>query len=130
MKKKILITIPAIILLCVLLYNYFIVSISKYVDTHTWATIRVSGEVNTDILMPCEFDQECLQGDTVSIDNVILLVTDITHEGEISFEVKQGNLMDSDGNPIDKVTLTKEKEKEFRIDNGSLSMVVVSNRYQ
>lgn len=71
-----------------------------------------------------------MKGDTVSIGNVVLRVTDITHEGEVSFKVEQGKLMDSAGNSIDEVTLTKEDNKEFRLDNGYFNITVISNRFQ
>lgn len=126
-KKKIMITIIVVISLLVFVGLFFMISIHRYIDTHTWATIKITGEVNTNTF---ESEQECLKGDTVSIGNVVLRVTDITHEGEVSFKVEQGKLMDSAGNSIDEVTLTKEDNKEFRLDNGYFNITVISNRFQ
>ena len=128
MKKKIILS--SIMILAAIAVICAVFGINNYIDTHTWATISIDGVSESETSDAFDQQQECLKGDHISIGSVILEVTDITHDGTVTFVVVQGDLQDESGNSIDEDTLTLRAKKRYRIPNGNIGLEVVSNRYQ
>lgn len=107
-----------------------VVSINHYFDQNTWATILVSGEIHSDTADAFVDEHEYLKGDRITFGTVILEVTQIEHDGTVSFSVKQGRLYDEKGNEIHTGTLSREEKVYYRIENGQVSLSVTANRYR
>ncbi len=107
-----------------------VVSINHYFDRNTWATILVSGEIHSDTADAFVDEHEYLKGDRITFGTVILEVTQIEHDGTVSFSVKQGRLYDEKGNEIHTGTLSREGKVYYRIENGQVSLSVTANRYR
>lgn len=129
-KKKIFVIISTVLIVIALIILFAILSISRYVDTHTWATISISGEMNSSPTDAFAYEQEYLKGDNISFGNVILKITDITHDGTVEFEVQQGDLLNSDGESVNDGTLVKNGRADYKLSNGYVSLIVIDNRYQ
>lgn len=129
-KKKIIIIFVTVLVLALSAVAVAVAEINKYIDTHTWATVSISGEINSDTADAFSEQREYLKGDRISFSNVILDITDITHNGEVTFSVEQGNLYNEMGEAIGKDTLTKGEKSNYKLDNGTVSLTVTDNRYQ
>ena len=127
-KFKIIIIILTVIL--TFLIVSVIKSVNKYIDTHTWATISITGTINSDTSGSFNYEHEYLKGDIIKIGNVILNITDISHDGTVSFSVQQGELYNEEGETIDADTIFKDAKSNYKLHNGFLSLNVTSNRYQ
>lgn len=132
MKKKRLIII--LIILAVVLglpATFIIYGINKYIDTHSWATIAVDGAYSeSDVEDAIYYQQECLKGDYISMGSVDIKITEITHDGTVTFKVVMGELKDESGNIIKKDTLELQNKKGYKIPEGYMQLEVVSNRYE
>jgi hypothetical protein len=62
--------------------------------------------------------------------SVDLKITDITHDGRVTFEVMMGEVKDQSGNIIKKDTLDLHVKKEYKTPEGYMQLEVVSNRYE
>lgn len=93
----------AAVLVLALLMTLFIVSINHYFDTHTWATICISGEINSDTFDSFAEEHEYLKGDNIEFGNVILVITDI---------------------------IVKGVKANYKLNDGTVYLIVNSNRYQ
>lgn len=129
-KKKIFIIISAVVIVIALITVFAILSISRYMDTHTWATISVSGEMNSFPTDDFAYEQEYLKGDNISFGDIILSITDITHDGTVEFEVQQGDLLNADGESVNDGILVKSDRADYKLNDGYVSLVVTDNRYQ
>ena len=127
-RFKIIIIILAVILTFLIVSA--IKSVNKYIDTHTWATISITGTINSDTSGSFNYEHEYLKGDIIKIGNVILNITDISHDGTVSFSVQQGELYNEEGETIDADTIFKDAKSNYKLHNGFLSLNVTSNRYQ
>ena len=125
--KKTITAIIAAVLVLALLTTLFIVSINHYFDTHTWATIYISGEINSDTFAK---KHEYLKGDNIEFGNVILVITDITHDGTVTFSVQQGNLFNEAGEVVDTDIIVKDVKANYKLNDGTVYLIVNSNRYQ
>ena len=130
-KKKIIIisTIVAVFIIIGLIV-FGVWEIQQYTDRNTWATIRVTGAVQSDTADAFESEQECLKGDTLSFAGVILRITDIRHDGTVSFSVEQGKLLNENGAAVSSGMLVKKTGTDYRLDNGYVTLTVTSNRYR
>lgn len=115
-----------IIALLAFLVNRF----NHYFDTHTWATISISGMIEDETSDAFEQSQECLKGDTISVQGTILYIDKIEHDGTVYFHVKQGEMKNENGELVEKDVLTSHDKKRYRVKNGSIHIEVISNRYQ
>lgn len=129
-KKNIFVIISVLVIVIALIILFAILSISRYMDTHTWATISVSGEINSFQTDAFAYEQEYLKGDNISFGDIILNITDITHDGTVEFEVQQGDLLNADGETVDTGTLVKNGRADYKLNNGYVSLIVIDNRYQ
>jgi len=132
MKKKRLIIVLIVLAVITGLFAIIMIGgIKKYIDTHSWATIAVDGAYNkSDISDAFYSQQECLKGDYIGIGSVDLKITDITHDGRVTFEVMMGEVKDESGNIIKKDTLELQNKKGYKIPEGYMQLEVVSNRYE
>ena len=105
-----------------------IVSINHYFDQNTRATILVSGEIHSDTADAFVEEHEYLKGDRITFGTVILEVTQIEHDGTVSFSVKQGRLYDEAGNEIRTGILSRGEKVRYRIENGQVFLSVTGNR--
>ena len=128
-NKRIIIILAAVFIVAFLIFSV-IKSINKYVDTHTWATIRITGELNSDTADSFDEEHEYLKGDAITIGNVILDITDISTNGTVDFSVKQGHLYNEAGKTIDSDNIIKKTKSNYKLDNGYVSLTVTDNRYQ
>lgn len=129
-KKKIFAIISAVLIVIALIILFVILSISRYIDTHTWAAISVSGEINSSPTDAFAYEQEYLKGDNLSFGDVILNITDITTDGTVEFEVQQGDLLNANGESVNDGTLVKSGRADYKMNNGYVSLIVIDNRYQ
>lgn len=129
-KRKRFIIIGVAALILVLLAISVVRSINKYIDTHTWATIHVLCQSNSDDTETLDYEHEYLKGDIITFDNVKLDITDITTDGTVTFSVYQGELYDENGEVIDADTIYKDSKSNYRLNNGVVSLTVTDNRYQ
>lgn len=128
-KKRIIIVLIVLAVVLGLIATILISGIKKYIDTHTWATIAVDGiYYGTDD--PFNHQEEYLKGDYFGAGSVDLMITDITHDGTVTFKVMYSELRDESGNIIDKDTLDLHIKKQYRIPEGYMQLEVVSNRYE
>lgn len=134
--KKNIIVILALLLLGVIAF-YFVIyrPIIKYEDTHTWATIRVTGAVETEASDVLEESREFLQGDTYQLRSATVSIKDITTAGEVTikFEPEVNNL--DTGELIAEAVIGKHDVLNVQeiCDNGDCAIWqirVISNRYQ
>ena len=135
--KRIIILIVACLLVVVIAF-YFVIykPIIKYMDTHTWATIRITGTtVISEISDAIEEDKEFLKYDTYSLHNTTLIIEDITHDGEVTIkfepEVNNSDTGELIGVAvIDKNDVLNIKEVCSNGDSATWQLRVTSNRYQ
>ena len=129
-KKKIIIIISAITLVLAALVVVAVMAVHHYMERNTWATIRAAGTRMGDTADAFESEQECLKGDTLSFAGVILRITDIRHDGTVSFSVEQGKLLNENGAAVSSGMLVKKTGTDYRLDNGYVTLTVTSNRYR
>lgn len=129
-RNKIIIAILVAFFILSALTVFSIMSINKYIDTHTWATICVKGTIDQDNTDSFNFEREYLKGDAIAFGNVILDITDISHDGTVTFSVRQGDLYNETGKNIDGDTISKDAGSDYLINNGSVSLTVTNNRYE
>ena len=118
------------ILIAILFTTYVIISLKQYHDTHTWAVISVTGEIDSDTAETFSFEQEYQKDDTIKFENVTLKITHVQMDGTVTFSVRQGNLYDESGKNIGTDTISKDTVSNYKLDNGFASLTVTSNRYQ
>lgn len=129
-KNKIIISIVVVVFILAFLVFSTIRSINKYVDTHTWATVHVTGESNSIASDSFDYEYEYLKGDIIDIGNVKLYITDISTNGTVTFSVQQGYLYNEAGKTIDEDTIFKASKSNYKLNNGIVSLTVTDNRYQ
>ena len=129
-RNKIFIIILAVIFILSFLAISVIMSIKKYHDTHTWATIRITGEINSDTADSFDDKHEYSIGDTITIGNVILDITDISTNGNVEFSVKQGHLYNEERKTIESDNILKNTKSNYKLDNEYVSLTVTDNRFQ
>lgn len=130
-KRNVLfIGIIVVVMVLAILAVIFITSINHYFDTHTWATVSVSGEINLDASDAPVKEQEYVKGDNIILGSVILKITDITHDGTVTFSVQQGNLYKEAGGAVNSDTLVKGVKANYKMDEGTVSLIVNSSRYE
>lgn len=129
-KKIIIISVIAAVFIIIGIAVFAVWGIQHYMDKNTWATIRVTGAVQSDTADAFEGEQECLKGDTLSFAGVILRITDIRHDGTVSFSVEQGKLLNENGAAVSSGMLVKKTGTDYRLDNGYVTLTVTSNRYR
>ena len=130
MKKKVLkVCIVIFVILAVIgLFCYH--GLRQYFDNNTWATVTVNGTSDGETADTYYDDQECLKGDRISISTLTLEVTNVEHDGTLSFTVKSGELKDESGNKIQKDVLEKGVMKSYKSGSDSFTLCVTSNRYR
>ena len=130
-KKKIIIisTIVAVFIIIGLIV-FGVWEIQQYMDRNTWATIRVTGAVQSDTADAFEGDQECKKDDTLSFAGVRLRITDIRHDGTVTFSVEQGKLLDENGAAVTSGKLVLHEKADYKLTNGWVQLTVTSNRYR
>lgn len=128
-KLKILLAVLIPVAVIAILVGVVYSSLKQYHDRNTWAVVSVSGSVSGETDDAFEEQKELLKGETLVFENVILEVTNVDHDGTISFIVKQGNLYDESGDSVKKLTLNKGEKVRYRIDGGSVYLEVISNYY-
>lgn len=107
-----------------------IISMQKYIDTHTWATVAINGTRDAKTADAYSEQHEYLKGDQISVGTLTLTVTGISHAGTVQFTVKNGTLTDAGGNEIKKDVLEENIQKEYTSGDDHFSLCVVSHRYQ
>lgn len=133
-RKRIVKTVIIIIAIVfsLIMLGYFLVyrSVRKYIDTHSWATITVSGEVNAETSDAFMETHEYLQGEIIAFDSVSLEIKDITHDGMVDFVVVHGHIYDESGKEVREDTLYKGKKEYYKINHGAFYISVDSSRYE
>ena len=133
-KKTITIVVSAILTLLIaaaIFITVFLVNpYFKYINTHTWATVSVRGEWNDATDDGLALTEEYLQGDTITVGDVGVVITDIGSEGTVKIKVQSGNLYDEAGKTVEKFTIDLDRQAHFSTDDGTVTFEVISNRYQ
>lgn len=135
MKKKTVIIIASVVIVLSVLFGLFVMVFLvnpyfTYINTHTWATVTTKGELLSDAVGDFELTREYLQGDTITVGEVTVLITDIGSEGTVDLKVQSGNLYDSEGNQVKKFSINPDKQAHFTMDDGTVNFMVISNRYE
>lgn len=128
--RKTIVLLISVFAFIVIFVGFLYIQLLKYHDTHTWATIWISGTVEAETSDAFEQENECLKGDTISAGGVTLYIDRIEHDGTVTFHVKQGEMKDANGELVKKETLTAHDKKRYRLTNGSIQVEVISNRYE
>ena len=129
-KKKTLIIIIAAVFIIIGIAVFAVWGIQHYMDKNTWATVRVTGTAMSDTADAFEGDQECKKDDTLSFAGVRLRITDIRHDGTVTFSVEQGKLLDDSGAAVTSGKLVLHEKADYKLTNGWVQLTVTSNRYR
>ena len=129
-KKTIIIVTLAGVFVIIGLIVFGVWAIQQYMDRNTWATVRVTGTAQSDTADAFESEQECLKGDTLSFAGVILRITDIRHDGTVTFSVEQGKLLNENGAAVTSGKLVLHEKADYKLTNGWVQLTVISNRYR
>lgn len=129
-RRKSVIAAAIIFALLTALAVLLVTELNRYTDTHTWATVSVAGELHADTDEIFAKEQEYLKGDTIAFGNVILKITDITHDGTVTFSVRQGELFDETGAAVHTGSIVRDTVLRCQTENGTVSLTVTDNRYQ
>ena len=129
-KKKTLIIIIAAVFIIIGIAVFAVWGIQHYMDKNTWATVRVTGTAQSDTADAFEGDQECKKDDTLSFAGVRLRITDIRHDGTVTFSVEQGKLLDENGAAVTSGKLILREKADYKLTNGWVQLTVISNRYR
>lgn len=133
-KKTITIVVSAILTLLIaaaIFITVFLVNpYFTYINTHTWATVSVRGEWNDATDDGLALTEEYLQGDTITMGDVSVVITDIGSEGTVKIKVQSGNLYDEAGKTVEKFTIDLDRQAHFSTGGGTVTFEVISNRYQ
>lgn len=130
-KVAIIILLLLIIAFCFWLYQ----SVVKYMDTHTWATIQVYGSVMSETADAFEERREVLQGDTYQLQDTVVVIEDITHDGEVTIKFEPA-VINADTDELTEIMVIDSEDilniKEVCNDGDSATwqIRVISNRYQ
>lgn len=134
-KRRIIVIMTLLLLMVIILYFVFYRPIKEYMDTHTWATIRVTGTVGAETSDAFEESREFLKGDTYQLHNTTVIIEDITTDGEVTikFEPKVNN--SDTGELIEVAVIGKNDVLNIKeVCNNGDSVIwqfrVISNRYQ
>ena len=125
-----------IIMLIILVFSLFLYKqVTKYFDTHTWATLQVSGTVMSETADAVEERREFLQGDTYSLHNTEVIIMDITHDGEVTMKFEPAVINSETDEQIETIVIGEKdllniKEVCSDGDSASWQFRVVSHRYQ
>ncbi|MBQ7765295.1 MAG: hypothetical protein IJ397_00455 [Lachnospiraceae bacterium] len=135
MKKKTVIVIASVVIVLSVLLGLFLMFFLvnpyfTYINTHTWATVTTRGELQSDTAGNVELTQEYLQGESITVGEVTVIITDIGSEGTVDLKVQSGNLYDSEGNSVKKFTIHLDEQTHFTTDGGTVDFMVISNRYE
>lgn len=129
-RNAVIVWIIAAAALLAALITVAVISIDHYIDTHTWATVYITGEINSDTSDAFAEEHEYLKGDKISFAGITLKITDITHDGTVTFSVERGDLYNDYVEAVDSDIITKDENKHYKIDNGTVYIRVIGNRYQ
>ncbi|MDO5154939.1 MAG: hypothetical protein Q4D51_03145 [Eubacteriales bacterium] len=115
----------------VLFWIVFVIgSINRYHDTHTWASIQITGVLETDTSDAFEQSDEYLKGDAITVGDALLRIDDIKHNGTVTFHVERGKLTDENGEEVKTGTITYQKKERYYLEHGTVQLQVISNRYE
>lgn len=129
-KKTIL-----ILLILLILTGLFIViiSVEKYMDRNTWATLQISGTVLSDTADAFDERREFLKGDSYRLHSTTLTIEDITHSGEVLITFHPAVIDNRTGEWVETATIGKEDFLRIRENceaKASWQFRVISNRYR
>ncbi len=135
MQKKSMIKILVIIfsiaaILAAAFYFLFYRPVRQYIDTHTWAAIRVVEEVNAETSDVFSDSNEYLKGDKIYLDSATLLIEEITHEGVVTISVSGGITDAVTGEAVSRFIINCGESYSFKEENGSATIFVESSRYE
>ena len=130
MKKRIIRVFVIFVILLAITVIISIHSINRYIDTHTWATVSVSGESHSDMDDAFFEEHEYLKGERISIADISLLITDIDHSGNVTFKVERGSLSSENGEAVKSDTISRNIKKSYKTDNGYIQLSVTGSRYE
>lgn len=128
--KKTAIVIGAVVLLAAIIAGVIGLSVKKYIDTHTWATIRIVEAINAETSDVFVDSKEYSKGDTVSLDSVTLLIEDITHDGVVTISCSEEVTDSITGETVNSFTINCGEGYSFKEKNGSVTIFVDSRRYE
>ncbi len=134
--KKLVIAIMTLSVVTVIVFYFGIYNpLKKYKDTHTWATIRITGTVESDTSDAYEESAEFLKGDTYHLHNTTVTIEDITTAGEVTLRFEPAVIQLTTGETVSEVVIGKDDIfgfEEVCSDGASAQWQfrVISNRYQ
>lgn len=129
-KKILAIIISILVILAAIFYFILYRPIMKYIDTHTWVTIRIVEEVNAETSDVFVDSEEYLKGDKIYLDSVTLLIEDITHEGVVTISSSEEVTENITGEAVSSFTINCGERYSFKEKNGSVVIFVESSRYE
>jgi len=132
-NKKSLYLLVAFILI-VLFCTFVLIQIEKYLDTHTWATVKINaGWINENgEQVDAGGSKELLKGDKIDSYLGFFTVIDISHDGTIVINLNSDEFSDENGNEVltDIIHLNETKTYYDGSKDKYTSITVISNRYQ
>lgn len=129
-KKILAIIISILVILAAIFYFTLYRPIMKYMDTHTWATIRIVEEVNAETSDVFVDSEEYLKGDKIYLDSVTLLIEDITRKGVVTISSSEEVTENITGEAVSSFTIKCGESYSFKEKNGSVVIFVESIRYE
>ncbi len=135
-KKKIIFVVLGVFLIAMLgIYIWGYISIKHYMETNTWATVWITGTVESDTIDAIDESREFLKGDTYQLHNTKITIGDITHDGETKLYFDPEVINADTGEAVKAVVIDKNNGiniKELCTDGESASwqLRVTNNRYR
>jgi len=132
-KKNIVKVIMGVIVIIAMLavgYGVFYRPLIRYVDTHTWATVRTVESVNSETSDVFVGTIEYVKGDKIYFYSAVLLIEDITTDGVVTFSVCDGALYDKNNEQVKQFVLKCGESCSYREQLGHVTIGVVSKRFQ
>lgn len=128
--KKIVAVIIGVIVILMMLGFVLFMSVRRYIDTHTWATIRVVEAIDAETNDVYNDSREYLKGDEIPLKSGTLLIEGITHEGTVEISSSDGVADSNTGKEVHQFTIRCGESYSFKEEKGVVTVYVVSNRYE
>jgi len=107
--KSILIGLGIFLGIIVVLIVLALFSLNRYHNRNTWATLSIT-DMNTGNLIK---ERECLKGYALTVDDAVICIGRIEHDGSLVFSVTGGALYDESGNEITEFTMAPDTGYSF-----------------
>ncbi len=98
----------------------------KKLQTEYIAVITLQGENHAEVDEAFLQDYDCRKGDVISFGDVGLEITDISSDGNVSFNVRYGKLYTQEHEPVQNGILVRSDNMHYRTENGTVALSVTN----